>query len=68
MGVFSPASDEATCYRVPGRTGSCSYLAPIKTMALTPGLIFEYEAAMGIGKLQDLRDWFTARNHKLSPK
>lgn len=68
VGIFSPACDEATCYRVPGLTGSCSYLAPIKTMALTPGFIFEYEAFMGIGKLQDLRSWFTARYHDLSSK
>jgi hypothetical protein len=68
VGVFSPACENATCYRVPDGAGSCSYLAPIKTMALTPGLVFEYEASMGIGRLQDLRDWFTARQHKLSTK
>lgn len=68
VGIFSPASEEATCYRVPGQIGSCSYLAPIKTMALTPGFVFEYEASMGIGKLQDLRVWFTARHDKRSLK
>lgn len=68
VGVYSPVCDEATCYHVPGKAESCSYLAPIKTMALTPGFLFEYEAYMGIGKLQDLSHWFAVCRDKPAPK
>lgn len=64
VGVFTPVCDDATCYHVPGKAGSCSYIAPFKTMSLSPGLIFEYDTYIGIGKLQELRDWFTAQRLK----
>jgi hypothetical protein len=59
IGVYVPVADEVTCYRFAGGAGSeCSYVAPIATFALEPGLIFSYDAYFAIGPLDDLRATF----------
>ncbi len=41
IGVYVPGTTEATCYRFKGGSGSdCSYIAPLRTFALTPELSF----------------------------
>ncbi|MDP1592241.1 MAG: hypothetical protein Q8M07_31055 [Prosthecobacter sp.] len=56
LGLFMPHTDQATCYRVRnGNKGDCSYLAPIQTFALKPGLVFEYEVVLMIGSLAEIR-------------
>lgn len=56
VGIGCPHAKEATCYRVRnGNAGDCSYLAPLQTFALTPGLVFEYEAVLALGTLEEIR-------------
>ncbi len=64
LGLHLPHVQEATTYRVRnGNAGDCSYLAPLQTFALKPGLIFEYEVTLAIGTVDQLRSVFG----KLSP-
>ena len=52
-------SDFATTYRVRGTgAGDCSYIAPLQTFALKPGLIFEYEAMLATGTAEQIRAIF----------
>jgi arylsulfatase A len=57
VGVLTKGAKRATCYRV-GGVAACSYAAPIDTFALTPGLEFEHEVWMGVGKVEELRERF----------
>ena len=60
LGVYFPHTDFATTYRVRGTgTGDCSYLAPLQTFALKPGLVFEYETVLAIGAVEQIRAIFT---------
>jgi len=63
LGILFPGTSELTCYRV--RHGhaqaDCSYLAPIRTLALTPGLVVEYEVVLALGGLEEMRQRFAAR-------
>ena len=51
-----------TCYRAPGKPGpagsGCSYLAPIRTLAITNGFKLEYDVFLAIGTVSELRDKF----------
>ncbi len=60
IGVFVPIADTVTCYRFgkPGGKGACSYLAPVKTMAITPGFQFEYRVWLTIGTVEEIRARF----------
>lgn len=64
IGLYTPGTTEFTCYtaRGDGSTGpngsSCSYVAPIKTFTLTPGLTFEYEIFLTIGALNEIKTRF----------
>lgn len=61
-GVFFPGTDRITTYRHPGPAGpeggGCSYFAPIRTMAITPGMEFRYEIHLTIGTAEEMRDRF----------
>lgn len=57
IGVLAPKCGMATCYRVPG-PASCSYVAPLETFALTPGLVFEHEVWLTAGSLAEIRGRF----------
>lgn len=69
VGVLFPGTDTITTYRHPGpggpKGGGCSYFAPIRTMAITPGLVFEYKAYLTIGTAGEIRARFKpiARRH-----
>ena len=66
VGLCVPVATEATCYRYGDgvvRADSCSYIAPLATFALTPGLVWEYEAWMTLGSVEEMR----ARFAKLAP-
>jgi hypothetical protein len=60
LGILFPGTTRLTCYRV--REGNakadCSYLAPIRTLALTPGTVVEYEVVIGLGTVEELRKRF----------
>lgn len=59
VGVYVPGTSEATCYRFQGGSGSdCSYIAPLRTFALTPGLSFEYTAFFTLGDAETIRERF----------
>ena len=61
VGAFVPVADELTCYRFgDGKRehGSCSYFAPLKRFAITPGMKFEYDLWMTIGTAAEIRARF----------
>lgn len=59
IGLFMPHTSQITCYRVRnGNRGDCSYLAPIRTIALKPGLVLEYEVVLTMGSLEEMRGKF----------
>ncbi|HEY1081089.1 MAG TPA: hypothetical protein VGE29_02445 [Prosthecobacter sp.] len=59
VGLHIPHAEDITAYRVRhGNRGDCSYLAPIQTFSLKPGLVFEYEVSLAIGSLDEFRQWF----------
>lgn len=61
VGLYVPVTDRATCYRYGNgviRKDSCSYIAPLTKFAITPGLVWEYEAAMTIGTVAEIRERF----------
>jgi hypothetical protein len=70
VGVLFPGTDRITTYRHPGpsgpKGGGCSYFAPIRTMAITPGLVFEYDVYLTIGTAEEMRDRFKpiAKRHR----
>ena len=59
VGVYVPGTSEATCYRFEGGAGSdCSYIAPLRTFALTPELSFSYTAFFTLGDADTIRKRF----------
>jgi hypothetical protein len=59
IGLSMPHTSQITCYRVRnGDLGDCSYLAPIQTFSLKPGVVFEYEVVLMIGHLEQIRAAF----------
>lgn len=64
IGVFVPGVAETTHYRYEGnRQGgpsgaACSYFAPVKTMAITNGMTFEYQVFLTIGRIETMRNVF----------
>jgi hypothetical protein len=61
VGIYVPSAGQITTYRFKGGADSdCSYLAPIITFALRPGLVFDYEACICIGSAEQIRDRFKA--------
>jgi hypothetical protein len=69
IGIFTPDTNAAVSYRFRGNgktgpTGSaCSYLAPVRTMQLTKGLVVDYHIYLTIGTLDEIR----ARFKQLKP-
>ena len=65
LGIYFPYTDMATSYRVADTgIGNCSYVAPLQTWALQPGMIFEYETVLTIGSLEQIRSGFSKINAK----
>lgn len=64
IGVLFPGTTEVTCYRYEGdgKTGptgsACSYFAPVRTFAVTPGLEFRYKVYLTVGSLEEIRERF----------
>lgn len=64
IGIRTPGTAEFTCYRFgTGATGpdasSCSYIAPIRTFALTTGLKVEYDVFLTVGTLDEIKVRFS---------
>lgn len=73
VGVYVPGVTEATAYRYQGGSGSdCSYIAPLRTFSLTPGLAFEYVAYFTVGDVDTIRERFGQlhldQSHAKSPQ
>jgi len=64
LGVFTPGTGDLTCYRYEGnrKTGpagaACSYFAPVRTLAITPGFTFEYDVWLTLGTTAEIRSRF----------
>lgn len=62
LGVYTPGTPLMTLYRFglgEGPTsGACSYFAPIRTFAVTKGLVFEYDVYLYIGTIDQIRETF----------
>ena len=59
LGIYFPHAQFATTYRVRDTgVGDCSYLAPLQTFALKPGLVFEYEVVLALGTAEQIRAVF----------
>ena len=62
VGVLFPGTDRITTYRHRGppgpKGGGCSYFSPIRTMSITPGLVFEYDVYLTIGSAEEMRGRF----------
>jgi hypothetical protein len=61
IGCYVPIADELTCYRFGkdvNSPGSCSYFAPIRTMAVTPGFQWEYDVWITLGSTARIRERF----------
>lgn len=72
LGIFFPGTTEVTCYRAPGKPGpagsGCSYLAPIRTLAITNGFKLEYDVFLTIGTVEELRGRFRSLAEELRKK
>jgi hypothetical protein len=61
IGCFVPVANQLTCYRYgtdPVNPDSCSYFAPIRTLAIEANFQFEYDVWISIGTIPHLRDRF----------
>ncbi len=64
IGILTPGTNMAVSYRHRGngKTGpkgsACSYLAPVRTLQLTQGLVVDYEFYLTIGSLEEIRSRF----------
>lgn len=61
IGCFVPAADRLTFYRFGAdekSAGACSYFAPLKQFAVTPGLDWKYDAYITMGTTEEIRQRF----------
>lgn len=73
IGLFVPTVDEATFYRFPEKKARskasdaswCSYIAPIRTLAITPMFRYSYDVWITVGSLDEIRQRFKklAKDH-----
>ncbi|RKX41375.1 MAG: heparan N-sulfatase [Verrucomicrobia bacterium] len=65
VGILTPGTPEFTSYRYEGsgETGpegiACSYVAPVRTLKLTKGLVLEHDVYLTIGTLEEIRERFS---------
>lgn len=61
LGLLIPHATQATCYRYEeaSKVSDCSYIAPLQTFALTPGLVFDYEVVLALGTVEQIRAVFS---------
>jgi len=63
IGVLVPGIETITCYRAEGdpnnrQKGACSYVAPVKQIAITPGFQHRYIVYLTLGTLPEIRHRF----------
>jgi len=70
-GAFVPDADRLTCYRFgfqQPHAGSCSYFAPLKKFAVTPGLDFSYNLYLTVGAESEIRSRFRDLGRRIAGK
>lgn len=65
IGIYTPGTPDFTCYRFgSGPTGpeasACSYVSPVRSFALKPGRVVDYDVYLTIGSLDEIRKRFDA--------
>jgi len=69
IGILFPHTAMATSYRVSDSgVGNCSYLAPLQTWALQPGMSFEFETVLALGTTQQIRSVFGKLVQQTTPQ
>jgi len=62
IGVYTPGTNDITSYRFKGSDGpggsGCSYFAPLRTLAVTKGLVMDYDVYLTIGSVPEIRKRF----------
>jgi hypothetical protein len=58
VGAYVPVTTRLTCYRYEAVPSSCSYFAPLKKFAITPGVVVEYAVWLTIGTSGEIRETF----------
>lgn len=64
IGVYTPGTPLSTTYRFEGDGvggpdgGACSYFAPVRTFAVTKGMVFSYDVYLSVGKVESMRARF----------
>lgn len=61
VGVYVPAATHLTCYRFGeggSAQGACSYFAPLVRLAVTPGMVFNYDVYVAVGTPAEMRAEF----------
>jgi hypothetical protein len=60
VGIINPQCDEITSYRFLAENApeeaSCSYLAPVKQLSVTPGFTWDYEISLLVGEVDGIRN------------
>lgn len=67
LGTYVPVADRLTCYRFGDgdrKRGACSYFAPLTKFAIKPGLAWEYDVYLTIGKLEEIRKRFAKLHNR----
>jgi hypothetical protein len=68
IGVLTPGTSDFTCYCAKGdgtsgpEGSACAYIAPVRTLVLTKGLVIEYDVFLTVGTLEDIRKRFKDLN------
>lgn len=61
IGAYVPVANRLTCYRFGDgnrEKGACSYFAPLTVFSIKPGFVFEYDAYLSIGTVDQIREGF----------
>lgn len=71
LGVYVPVADRVTCYRFGKDTAApdaCSYFAPLGEFAISADFQWQYDMALSIGTLSELRERFAKLAAATSPE
>ncbi|EEF58793.1 hypothetical protein [Pedosphaera parvula] len=58
VGVYTPGVSRLTFYFVGDKKSGSAYLAPIKTLPITPGMTLDYDVYLRVGSITEIRNSF----------
>ena len=70
IGILTPGTPEFTSYRYKGSGEAgpegvaCSYVAPVRTLKLTQGLVLEHDVYLTVGTLEEIHERFSKLRKK----